>query len=243
MRRHIKHSSLDRALYPQEERNRMKFNPVEVPILNMLAVEVEKKFGWNYPSAETIRTYQDYRGLSTSMLRHCKTKEILLNGNQREKEQRDIISWYQDRMAENNAAMPNSPLSLDVEQVRFTLKDVLRLAEQVPYDRSSVVLSNSPGTEYYGAHKDRYVQLPIRVMIGNRITWALMIMILTNPKRDGYSRKRKHTIEKLKVPEYVTELLVGMPFVTGFGIKGDVLVIVDTFSLMVGRDLKLSGFV
>ena len=34
-----------------------------------------------------------------------------------------------------------------------------------------------------------------------------------------------------------------MPFVTGFGIKGDVLVIEDTFSLMVGRDLKLSGFV
>ena len=34
-----------------------------------------------------------------------------------------------------------------------------------------------------------------------------------------------------------------MPFVTGFGIKGDVLAIEDTFSLMVGRDLKLSAFV
>ena len=34
-----------------------------------------------------------------------------------------------------------------------------------------------------------------------------------------------------------------MPFVTGFGIKGDVLAIEDTFSLMVGWDLKLSGFV
>ena len=72
-----------------------------------------------------IRTYQDYRGLSIDMLGHCKTKEILLNRNQTEKEQRAIISWYHDRMAEDNTARPNSPLSLDVEQVRCTLKDVL----------------------------------------------------------------------------------------------------------------------
>ena len=87
MRRHIKHSSLDRALCPRDEHNVIKLNPVAVLILNMLAVEVEKEFGWKYPSAETIRTYQDYRGLSSSILRHCRTEEILLNGNQMEKEQ------------------------------------------------------------------------------------------------------------------------------------------------------------
>ena len=87
------------------------------------------------------------------------------------------------------------------------------------------------------------MQLPIRVMIGNGITWALMITILTNPMRDGHSRRKKHTVRKFKVPEYVVELLQGMPFVTGFGIKGDVLAIEDTFSLMVGQDLKLCDFV
>ena len=39
------------------------------------------------------------------------------------------------------------------------------------------------------------------------------------------------------------ELLESMPLVTGFSIKGDVLAIQDTFSLLVGRDLKLYGFV
>ena len=125
MRRHIRYSSMDRALFPKDERHGKPFNPVEVPILNMLTVEAEKEFGWNYLSAETIQAYQDYRGLSTDMLDHCKTKEILLNSNQME--QRVIISWYHDRMAEDNTAMPNSPLSLDVEQVRCTLKGVLRL--------------------------------------------------------------------------------------------------------------------
>ena len=55
-----------------------------------------------------IWTYQNYRGLSTDMLDHCVTKEILLNGDQTEKEQRAIISWYHDRMAEDNTAMLNS---------------------------------------------------------------------------------------------------------------------------------------
>ena len=50
-------------------------------------------------------------------------------------------------------------------------------------------------------------------------------------------------MKKFKVPEYVTELLEGLLFVIGFGIRGDVLAIEDTFSLMVGRDLKLSRFV
>ena len=71
-------------------------------------------------------------------------------------------------------------------------------------------------------------------MIRNGITWALIITILTNPMPDGHSRRRKHTVRKFKVVEYAVELLQGMLFVTGFGIKGDVLAIKDTFSLMFG---------
>ena len=54
-------------------------------------------------------------------------REILLNGNQPEEEQRDIIQGYHDRMAEDYEAMLNSPFSLDVEQVKCTLKDVFLL--------------------------------------------------------------------------------------------------------------------
>ena len=80
----------------------------------MLAVEVEKEFGWKYPSKEPINTFQAYRGLSKEMLSDYVTWEILLNGDQQEEEQQCIISWYHNKMAEYDAAMPNSPLSLDV---------------------------------------------------------------------------------------------------------------------------------
>ena len=61
------------------------------------------------------------------------------------------------------------------------------------------------------------------MLIGNGITWSLMITILTNPKQDGHSKRRRNTVKKFKVLEYVTKLLESMPFVIGFGIRGDVL--------------------
>ena len=70
-----------------------------------------------------------------------------------------------------------------------------------------------------------------------------MITILNDLRQDGSSRRRRHTVRKFKVPEYITELLEGLPFVVGFGIRGYVLAIEDMFSQMIGRDLKLSGFV
>ena len=50
-------------------------------------------------------------------------------------------------------------------------------------------------------------------------------------------------VKKFVVPEYILELLEGLPISTGFGIQGDVLAIEDTFSLLAGRPVKLNGFV
>ena len=50
-------------------------------------------------------------------------------------------------------------------------------------------------------------------------------------------------MKKFKVPDYVVNLLRNLPLVTGFGIRRDVLTIEDTFSLLTGRPIQLSGFV
>ena len=42
-------------------------------------------------------------------------------------------------------------------------------------------------------------------MWGNRVTRALMITILTNPKKDG--KRVSHCVKKFKVPEFILELL------------------------------------
>ena len=144
-------------------------------------------------------------------------------------------------MAEDNDVFPYSPLSLDVEQVRCTPNDVHQLGGQQSYKKSSVTLNDRPRDEYFGTDKDRYVQLPVLVMWGNGISWAVMLTILSDPQ--GTEHKTSHNVKKFDVPEYVVDLLRGLPLVTGCGIRGDVLAIEDTFSLLTGQPVKLSSFV
>ena len=70
------------------------------------------------------------------------------------------------------------------------------------------------------------------------MNWALIITILTNPEKSG--KRVSHCVRKFKVPEFILELLEGLPILIGFGIRGDVLAI---FSLLAGRPVKLNGFV
>ena len=66
-----------------------------------------------------------------------------------------------------------------------------------------------------------------------------MITIHTNPEKN--SKRVFHCVKKFKVPEFILELLEGLPIVTGFGIRRGVLAIEDTFSLLAGQPVKLRG--
>ena len=78
-------------------------------------------------------------------------------------------------------------------------------------------------------------------MWGNGIMWGLMLTILSDPKRTG--KHTSHRVRKFSVPEHVVELFQGLPLVVGFGIRGDVLAVEDTFSLLTWRPFKLAGFI
>ena len=54
------------------------------------------------------------------MLRNYDVKEIILNGDQSEEEQRMIVAWHHQQLALDQAQMPGAPLSLDVEEVHCT---------------------------------------------------------------------------------------------------------------------------
>ena len=64
------------------------------------------------------------------------------------------------------------------------------------------------------------------------MSWALMLLILAEPQQTG--GKTSHSVKKFEVPDYVVELLRNLSLVTGFSIRGDVLAIEDTFSLLTG---------
>ena len=133
MERHLKYSSLDHAMHPEDDHRRRKFNPVEIPLRDILAVETEKDYGWMFPSRDTMMKLQVNRVLARSMVRTCRVEEIILNGEQTEEEQRRIVAWHHKQLALDQAEMPGAPLSLDVEEVHCTLMDVLHLSGQRPH--------------------------------------------------------------------------------------------------------------
>ena len=140
--------------------------------MDILAVDTEREFGWQYPSQETMMALPANRGLARSMLRTCEVREIILNGDQTEDEQREIIDWHHQQLARDQVDMPGAPLSLDVEEIHCTLMDVFDLMGQRPHQGDHVRLHKEPGRDHHGRHADRNVQFPCRLMWGNGVTWA-----------------------------------------------------------------------
>ena len=241
MERHLQHSRLDKVMFPENKEHQKMFNPVGIPLMDILAVETEKEHGWTYPSRDTMISLQVNRGLSRSMLDTCTVQEIILNGNQSKEEQRDIVRGHYNELRRDQAEMPGSPLSLDVEQVVCTLMDVLDLTGQRDHRSHRVKFHSRPGSEYHNHSPDSNFAFPCRLMWGNGVSWAVMVTILTNPRK--INGRVEHTVEKFTIPDYVVDLLENLPIVTGFGIKKNVLSIEDTFSLLAGREIKLNGFV
>ena len=105
-----------------------------------------------------------------------------------------------------------------MEEIHCTLMDVLHLTGQRPHHGDQVQLHNKPGREHHGRHSDRHVQFPCRLMWGNGVMRAVMVTTLTNPRtEDG---RTTHSVKKFVVPEYIIELLGGLPLSIRFGING-----------------------
>ena len=201
-----------------------------MPIIGNLATETEKGFGWNYLSHEIMTSFQAFRGMSHDMLERCQVRELILS--QTDEEQKAMMEWHHKRKAEDRISFPNKPLSLNVEKVQCTLLDVFRLAGVQPHKGSIVQLSLRLGNMFYGRHKDRFVQLPVRT---TQHVWKWPVIgIYAHNHKAGHGGKMFHTTRKFNIPESVLALLKSLPLVEGFGIRGDVLAIEDTFSLLAG---------
>ena len=51
--------------------------PVEAPLLDFLATDIEGPTGWKYPKLEELRKFQQKRGLTYSVLEDIEVREII----------------------------------------------------------------------------------------------------------------------------------------------------------------------
>ena len=111
----------------------------------------------------------------------AKVRELILNGEQSDEEQKEIIAWHYRQLAKDQEEMPGAPLSLDVEQVPCTLMDVYDIAGQRAHKGDSVRLHTKPGPEYHGRHADRHVQLNLNKLFVNRKNKKGLTLLSANP--------------------------------------------------------------
>ena len=76
-------------------------------------------------------------------------------------------------------------------------------------------------------------------MLGNGLSWALMITINIELK----SRGRYILEEKIKVQEKLLDFLEDIPICTGLGVRRDVTNVEFFYTLFSGHKIKLNGFV
>ena len=95
---------------------------MEVPLLDFLAVDKDRMDSWNVPSRQYIAEMQTNRGLSLEVLKRVEVREIIVGVSSPEK-LKETINWMWERYAINQAELPTTVLSLDVEEVPGHLYD------------------------------------------------------------------------------------------------------------------------
>ena len=245
MNRFVKNSFINKIQLPNELEDRRIFNPGEVPLLDMLAVDKDRMDSWDVPSRQYITQMQANRGLSLDILKLVEVREIVVGVTPPAK-LKETINWMWARYATNQAELPTAVLSLDVEEVPGHLYDEYKLMGHISHENLFVELSLDRETEeLFPGIADRNVQIPVRIMIGDGISWCLMITIQAEPKiiDNGAGRKvQTHMIKKFKMQPEIIELVRSLPLVTGVGIKNDVKIIENHYSLYVWEKVEMAGF-
>ena len=119
MRLYLRKSFKDKLVIPRTGLND-EFLPMGAPLLDFLTVDTEGSTGWKYPRLEELRFYQANRGLTFSVLEEVEVREIICG-----------IST-QDEI-ENQDKFDSGVISMDVEDVKASYHDVMRMAKRDCY--------------------------------------------------------------------------------------------------------------
>ena len=195
----LRNSSINKVQLPREPKHRQLFNPIDVPLLDILAVDSDCVDSWNMPDRKCIREMQENRGLSLVMRDLVEVREIVV-GVTSPAELKEKIDWMWKRYEANQAELPTAVLSLDVEEVPAHLYDEYRLVGLIKHKNEFVELSVDRETEeLYPGVPDKNIQIPVRIMIGERSSCHLM----TTKVRRSSSR----TVRRVPTPENIAKKL------------------------------------
>ena len=151
--------------------------PRSAPLVDFLSIGLHSGAGWKYPSADTIHAIQKDRGLSFQMLKEVEVKEIIAGVSSPE-EILQIKLWMKEQYAKDQAILPTRVVSMEVEEIRISHYDWMKMTSELPMTTQSKPLKTYLSKDWIsGFNNDKWKQLPCLIMIGNATSWALMISL------------------------------------------------------------------
>ena len=101
----------------------------------------------------------------------------------------------QEQFAKDQAILPTRVVSMDVEEIRVTHYDWIKMTGELLMEASEPVKTRLARDRLSGYREDKWKQLPVLIMIGNGTLWALMISLDLQVVSKYYYRFKRMTIQ------------------------------------------------
>ena len=145
----------------------------------------------------------------------------------------------QEQFARDQAILPTRVVSMDVEEIRVTHYDWMKMTGELPMQTlSEPVKTRLARDQLSGFNDDKWKQLPALIMIGNGTSWALMISLDLEVVSMYY-----YQFKRMKIQPELLELLQNLPVCVGLGVKGDVHEVEQFYTEVSGVNLEMAGFI
>ena len=129
------------------------------------------------------------------MLKEVEVKEIVAGVSSAD-EIVETTLWMKEQFAKDQAILPTRVISVDVEEIRITHYDWMKMTGEIPMIALTEPVKTRLARDRLSGHdEDRWKQLPALVMIGNRTSWALMISLDLKVVSKYYYRFKRMTIQ------------------------------------------------
>ena len=140
------------------------------------------------------------------MIDKVKIREIIVGVS----EQDDIlgdISWFRKKWGNIQVKFPNNIVSLDNAGESATMYDVFRMGGFIECSEP-VQFPKKPDLELFPGfnHEDRMKQLPVKIMIGDGITYMLIVSQVLPRNANG-----EYLVKSIRVQEEVLDFLEELP--------------------------------
>ena len=237
----LRNSNLGALTYNSECYSIRQLMPNFCSLLDLVSVDSRRLDSWcvskdGAPPSELFKVFQKTKGLSMRLLDKVEVKEIRV-GTDSELTIKQVTDWAKQQWCKDQETCPTDTISMDVEAIQILKSDLDRVMANTASDKTplSIYVKNIRGQHL---KKGEATQLPVRIMLGNGYTWALMITLVAAPVAKGQMLVESPTFQ----PELL-KYLKGLPRLVGVGIRADVMQIEDLIRSTSDQEFRFAGCV